>query len=112
MPLPFIYCGQSNNREGEKMTEDSCLIYSFPRGKGEEIQASIRKYKGKYFIDLRLWFQSHNEHTLLPTKKGVSFSVDQAQELRKAAERLCKAVKRIEVKEDNDKLNCSNVSQA
>ncbi len=67
------------------------IIYAFPRGRGEEIQISLRTYKGKQYIDLRVWFQSKNAMELRPTRKGISFFPDQLPEFRKGFERLLKA---------------------
>ena len=81
-------------------SDEKHLIYTFPRGPGEEIQAAIRKYKGRYFIDLRLWYMSKTENMLLPTKKGVAVSMDQLPELRKAVDRLSKASERFKPAEE------------
>lgn len=75
--------------------EQSQLIYSFPRAKGEEIQIALRKYKGKHYVDLRIWFQGKNETSFYPTKKGVSFFLEQIPELRKGMERLSKAAEKF-----------------
>ena len=80
--------------------EDNYLVYSFPRCEGEDIQVAVRKYKGKYYVDVRLWYLSKNEQTLLPTKKGVSFPIEKALELQKAAERLCEHTKNLELKKE------------
>ena len=83
-------------------SQDNHLVYSFPKGKGEEIQVAIRTFKGKHYIDLRQWFQGKNEATFLPTKKGVSFPLELITELRKAVERLSKAVVKFQVKEPDE----------
>ena len=70
------------------------LVHAFPRGKGEEVQVSIRKYKGKHYADLRIWFQGKNESTFYPTKKGISIFLEQIPELRKGMDRLSKAAEK------------------
>ena len=77
-------------------TEDKTqLIYSFPRAKGEEIHIAVRKYKGKQYVDLRIWFQGKNEKTFYPTKKGFALFLDQIPELKKGVERLSKATEKL-----------------
>lgn len=76
--------------------EESKIIYSFPRGENEKIQLALRPYKGRYYIDLRLWFQNAPESPLTPTKKGVSFSSDSIADLKEGVRQLdlaCAALK-------------------
>ncbi len=74
--------------------EPKHLVYAFPRAKGEEVQICLRKYKGKSYVDVRIWFQGKNETDFYPTKKGISFSPELVPELRKGVERLAKAMER------------------
>ncbi len=75
------------------------LVYAFPRGLGEEVQIAIREFKGKYYVDLRVWFQAKNETVFRPTKKGVFFGMSHVEEFRKGVERLAKAAERFRVEE-------------
>ena len=68
--------------------EASDLIYSFPRGEKDEIQMAITKYKGRQYIDLRIWFQEPEKGTLIPSKKGISFSVDKLTDLKEGIKRI------------------------
>ena len=70
--------------------EESRLIYSFPRGRGEELQINLKKYNGKFYVDFRIWFKEKADAALYPTKKGISLGVDQIPELKKGIERLSK----------------------
>ena len=79
--------------------EQTQVLYAFPRAKGEEIQISLRKFKGKFYIDLRLWFQAKEDSTLHPTKKGVFFSLERLPELRKGIDRLSKAAEKLRFSE-------------
>ena len=71
------------------------LIYAFPRMQGEEIQINLQKYKDKYYIDLRLWYQPKNESVLRPTKKGIFVAVEKLPELRKGLDRMSKATEKL-----------------
>ncbi len=71
------------------------LIHAFPRGRGEEIQIALRTFKGRQYVDLRVWYQSKHADTFLPTRKGISFFPEQLAEFRKGMERLLKAVETL-----------------
>lgn len=75
--------------------EEAQLIYAFPRTPGEEIQIAVKKFKGKYYVDLRLWFQDKKDREFHPTKKGVFFSVERIPDLQKGVDRLSKAAERF-----------------
>ena len=72
------------------MPEDETnLVYSFPKSNGEEIHITVRKYQGKFYIDLRLWFESHQgAGGLKPTKKGVIFPMERLPEFKEGVDRL------------------------
>ena len=64
------------------------LVHAFPKGEDEEIRLGIQKYKGRYYIDFRVWFQDGTTPDFKPTRKGVSISADRFPELRKGMEKL------------------------
>lgn len=80
--------------------QDKKVVYAFPRGQGEEVQVAITKYKGKYYIDLRQWFQDEETKTLIPTKKGVFIPLECATELKKAVDRTIKLCERLNGKKE------------
>jgi hypothetical protein len=90
--------------------QEQQLIYSFPRAEGEEIQIAIRKFRGKCYVDMRIWFQSKNENVLRPTKKGVYFSLDKVSEMQKGVDRLAKATARFLQNEERSPGNRKPVS--
>ena len=71
------------------------LVHSFPKGQDEEIQMSIRKYKGRLYIDLRVWFMSKSAQSMRPTKKGVFIPFDQLPQLRKGVDELAQNADRF-----------------
>ena len=71
------------------------LVHSFARNQEERIQIILRKYKDKYYVDLRVWFQTEEDSTLRPTKRGISLALEQLPELRKGMERLLKAAEKF-----------------
>lgn len=78
---------------------DQDFVYSFPKSENEEIKFSIREYKGRFFIDLRLWFQGEEGGEWKPTKKGVFLAVEHFGELKKGVARLEQGVARLEKSE-------------
>ncbi len=74
------------------------LIYSFPKSNGEEIQIAMRKYQGKFYVDLRLWFKSREgEGGLKPTTKGVIFPMERLPEFKEGVDKLLVAWDKIPV---------------
>ena len=51
------------------------FLYSFPKNEEEEIRFSIREYKDRRYLDLRLWYQAKGGE-YLPTKKGLTLSLE------------------------------------
>jgi len=68
--------------------QEDRLIYSFPRNEEEEYQINLRKFKGRYYTDLRLWFKAKGSDSLLPKKKGISLEIEAVPELLKGFHQL------------------------
>lgn len=73
----------------EEQTESE-VIYAFPRSKDEKIQFTLSKYRGKRYVDLRLWFKGKENDEFYPTKKGISIPLDQIGQVRKGFEQVSK----------------------
>ena len=67
--------------------EEGRPIYRFQKNPEEEIRFSLREYKERYYLDLRLWFQPSTGGEYHPTKKGLTLSVEYLAELKKGLER-------------------------
>lgn len=76
-------------------SEDNHIVYTFPRGEGEEVQFAIRRYKNRYYADIRVWFQMEGQNELQPTKKGVFFDLGQFPQVQKGVSELAKAVEKF-----------------
>lgn len=72
------------------MAEDR-LVDSFRRTPTEEVRATLRTYRGRQYVDLRIYFQD-NAGEFRPTKKGIRLSVDLLDELTRMVGNLAKAV--------------------
>lgn len=72
--------------------EEINVIYTMARNEGEEIQFLMKKFRSRYYIDLRIWFREEGKDELIPTKKGISLSADRIPELQEGLDQLSKAV--------------------
>ena len=75
--------------------EESQIVYTFPRNEGEEVHFTLHKYRGRYYVDLRLWFQQEGETELKPTKKGISLAADRLPELKEGLNHLSAALTKV-----------------
>lgn len=81
-------------------TQETYPIHSFNKNQDEEIRISVKKYKGRHFIDLRLWFESKKGDGYHPTKKGVFFSIEHLPEFKRGIDRLLKAAEKFKTPEE------------
>ena len=68
------------------MATEPKLIATIPRSATEQLQIAINEYKGKSYLDLRIFYTTDDGATWLPTKKGVTFAPDQLDVLTDAIE--------------------------
>jgi len=81
-------------------SQETQLIHSFPRNVNEDVRFTLRKFKGKHYADLRIWFREENGETYHPTKKGVSVSLEFLPEIRRGVEKLLKATEKTRMREE------------
>ena len=65
---------------------ESKLLATIPRTATEEIHIQINEYKGKKYLDLRVYYTTDDGLNWNPTKKGVTFAPDKLEELKQAIE--------------------------
>ena len=66
------------------------VIHAFQKNPEEEVRFTLKEYKDRQYLDLRLWFQSSNGGEYYPTKKGLTLSLDYLGELKKGLDRAAK----------------------
>lgn len=71
--------------------EEQEVVHSFSKGNDEEVRFSVREYKGRQYMDLRLWFLPAEGGDLRPTKKGITLALEYLPELKKGLEKSAKA---------------------
>ena len=62
------------------------LLASIPRTATEEIQVQLSEYKGKQFLDIRIFYTTDGGNTWNPTKKGVAVYPESLESLKQAIE--------------------------
>ena len=65
---------------------DNKLISTIERSSTEQLQIAINEYKGKKYLDLRIFYTTDNGASWLPTKKGVTISPNDLSILKEAIE--------------------------
>ena len=51
---------------------DAKLLAAIERSETEQLQISISEYKGKSYLNMRIFYTTDGGSTWLPTKKGVT----------------------------------------
>ncbi len=64
------------------MAEETNLLASIPRSSTEQLQIAINEYKGKKYLDLRIFYTTDDGASWNPTKKGVTVSPDNLELLK------------------------------
>jgi hypothetical protein len=65
---------------------ENMVLATIPRSATEEIQVKVSEYKGKKYLDLRIFYTTDNGATWLPTKKGVAVYPENLELLKEAIE--------------------------
>ncbi|MFH1645614.1 MAG: transcriptional coactivator p15/PC4 family protein [Candidatus Omnitrophota bacterium] len=68
-------------------------VATFDKNKFEEIRIGVKEYKGFDLIDLRVWVESKNAGSKVPTAKGLSLNVELFPQFRDAVLQLEKVLK-------------------
>jgi hypothetical protein len=76
------------------MAEDK-VVASFKRNPTEEVRAGIKEFKGRRYIDLRIYYMD-DQGEWKPTRKGISLATDFMPELRNAVDNIEKELKSME----------------
>jgi hypothetical protein len=63
------------------MSDGAKILREFKRNAGDTLRVSLNTYKGRTYIDLRLFYQDANGE-LRPTKKGVTVTPELWDESR------------------------------
>ena len=64
------------------------IIYEFDKNEREVVKLRKSVFKGKEYVDLRLYVKTPEGEDDIPTKKGVNLPVEMIAELKKAIAKL------------------------
>lgn len=59
------------------------VLYQFSRNQDETVYVSLKDYKNRKYVDLRIFFQPKDSEDLHPTRKGLTLGVEYLGELKK-----------------------------
>ncbi len=62
------------------------IVGAFKKSETEEVRLTLRNFKGKAYLDLRVYFRAEGMEGFKPTKKGLTLAAELAPELEKAFE--------------------------
>ena len=65
---------------------DSKILATIQRTDTEQLQISVSEYRGKSYLNMRIFYTTDDGATWLPTKKGVTFTPEQLDILTDAIE--------------------------
>ena len=65
---------------------DAKILATIERSSTEQLQISVSEYKGKSYLNMRIFYTTDDGATWIPTKKGVTFAPDQLDLLSEAIE--------------------------
>lgn len=65
---------------------DNKLISTIERSSTEQLQIAVKEFKGKKYLDLRIFYTTDDGASWLPTKKGVTVSPNHLSILKEAIE--------------------------
>ena len=63
---------------------DAKILATIQRTDTEQLQISVSEYKGKSYLNMRIFYTTDGGSSWLPTKKGVTFAPDQLDLLEEA----------------------------
>ena len=63
---------------------DAKILATIQRTDTEQLQISVSEYKGRSYLNMRIFYTTDGGSSWLPTKKGVTFAPDQLDMLEEA----------------------------
>ncbi len=59
------------------------ILYQFSRNQDETVYFTLRDYKDRKYLDLRVFYQPKDGDEMRPTKKGITLPLDLLPELKR-----------------------------
>lgn len=78
------------------MADEGKMLATIDRSATERMQIAVKEFKGKKYLDLRIFYTTDEGETWLPTKKGVTCSPDNLETLKGAVEKAMEELSEAE----------------
>lgn len=78
------------------MADEGKMLATIPRSATEQLQIAIKEFKGKSYLDMRIFYTTDDGASWLPTKKGVTCSPDNIEALKDAVDEAVKEFASVE----------------
>jgi len=62
---------------------DDQILYQFSRNQDDKVYFTLRKYKDRKYIDLRIFYKPEDADEMRPTKKGITLAIELLPELKR-----------------------------
>lgn len=72
-------------------SQSNDVVYEFEAGR-HTYRASLSRFRGDVYVDLREWYEPSAGEELRPTKKGISVRAEYLEELQEAIAALATAI--------------------
>lgn len=70
-----------------EIVNENIILHEFMKNSTEKVRISLTEYKGMKLLDIRCYYQaSDGSHEWKPSPKGISFRVEQLDEIKKGLE--------------------------
>ena len=76
---------------------ESKILATIERSDTEQLQISVSEYKGRSYLNMRIFYTTDEGATWLPTKKGVTFAPEQLDLLSEAIEEAKQEFMKVEM---------------
>lgn len=78
--------------EDKTANSEPVVVYEFQKNALEVVRMFLSEYKGKSYINIRVYYKNPPSEEYFPTKKGLTVSLDLFPELQKGIKLLGKAI--------------------
>lgn len=68
------------------MAEELKMLGTIERSETEQLQIALKEFKGRKYLDMRIFYTTDGGDSWLPTKKGVTCSPEHLEILKQAIE--------------------------
>jgi len=72
------------------------VVHRFPRRQDEEVYVTLREFKNRHYLDVRIFFQPKDGGEMRATRKGLTLEVELLPELKKGILALEKKASTLE----------------